>query len=145
MSRVYLSLGSNIEPEKNIPAAIDLLIAKLKVTGVSSVYETDPVGPAGNKKFWDLAAAVETSLPLNELIQVLREIEADLGRKREADKFAPRTLDIDVLPQPGYQKLAFIVVPLAEIAPQEKDPETGKSFKDLAEGLKEETKNWRKV
>lgn len=145
MSRVYLSLGSNVDPAKNIPAAIELLKKKFPSAVFSSVYETDPVGPAGDRKFWNLAAGIETSLSSTELTKILREIEASQGRRREADKFAPRTLDIDVLPQDGYQKLAFIIIPLSEIAPEEKDPETGKTFLELAGSLKEDSKNWRKV
>ncbi len=135
MSRLFLSIGSNIEPEKHIPACISLLQKTFDVKKISSVYETDPVVPAGDKKFWNLAAEIENSLTREKLIAEIRGIEEKLGRKREENKFAPRPIDIDVLPQPGYQEQGFIVIPLAEIAPEAKDPETGKSFLELKSGL----------
>ncbi len=136
MSVYYLSLGSNIQPEKNVPACLELLKSELAVQAISTVYETEPVGPAGRQKFWNAAVAVQSALTREKLSQHLRTIEARLGRTRSAaDRFAPRTIDIDLLPQPGYQKLAFIMIPLSEIAPKERDPETGKCFVELAEGL----------
>ena len=144
MKRVYLSLGSNIEPEKYIPAAIQLLKDNFKVLDVSSIYETDPVGPAGNLKFWNLAIALSTDKE-ETLLPKIRSIESQLGRTRGENKFAPRTIDIDILPQPDYQKLAFIMIPLAEIAPKEKDPQTGKSFLELADKLREEAKSFRRI
>ncbi len=144
MNAVYLSLGSNIEPRKNIPAAIQQMRQDFNVLSVSSVYETDPVGPAGTLKFWNLCAAV-APLPGNLLQTKIRALEARLGRIREENKFAPRTIDIDILPQKDYQRFAFIMIPLAEIAPQEKDPETGKSFLELAGLLSKEAEKFRKV
>jgi 2-amino-4-hydroxy-6-hydroxymethyldihydropteridine diphosphokinase len=136
MSIFYLSLGSNIQPEKNVPACFDLLKTELAVQAISPIYETEPVGPAGCQKFWNAAVAVQSEESRENLSRHLRSIEARLGRTRSAaNRFAPRTIDIDLLPQPGYQKLAFIMIPLAEIAPQERDPETGKCFAVLAEGL----------
>ena len=103
---------------------------------MSSIYETDPIGPAGDKKFWNLAAEIESPLSRQELSQAIRKTEEALGRKREKNKFAPRSIDIDLLPQPDYQNQGFIMVPLAEIAPKAIDPETGKNFKELKESLK---------
>ena len=136
MSRFFLSIGSNIQPEKNVPACIVLLRKSFDVKKVSSVYETDPVGPAGDKKFWNLAAEIESVLPREKLIAEIRDLEEKLGRKRGENKFAPRSIDIDLLPQPGYQEQGFIMIPLAEIAPPAVDPETGKSFAELEASLK---------
>jgi 2-amino-4-hydroxy-6-hydroxymethyldihydropteridine diphosphokinase len=136
MSRFYLSIGSNIHPESNIPASIRLLRETFDVKKISSVYETDPIGPAGDKKFWNLAAEIESSLTREELVSQIRRLEEKLGRKREANKFAPRSIDMDLLPQSGYQEQGFIIIPLAEIAPEAKDPETGKSFAELEKILK---------
>lgn len=143
----FLSLGSNIDPEENIPACLDLLKKEFSIQKVSSVYETEPVGPAGNQKFWNLALSLESDLARKVLTANLRRIEETLGRKRNpVDKFAPRTIDIDLLPQPDYQHQAFIMIPLAEIAPSEKDPETGKFFKELAKVLRhKEVGKLRKV
>ena len=137
MSSVFLSVGSNIEPKKNIPACLKLLEKKLTVLKYSPVYETDPVGPAGRQKFWNLAAEIKSDLGRENLVKQLRKIETVLGRRRDPqNKFAARTIDIDVLPQPDYQNQAFIMIPLADIAPGVKDPETGKTFGELASDLK---------
>ncbi len=134
---IFLSLGSNIEPEKNIPACLKILKENFKIVKISSCYETAPVGPAGDKKFWNLAVAIHTSLAPGRLNQKLRQIEKKLKRKRNSkDKFAPRTIDLDLLPQQGYQEQGFIIIPLAEIAPREKDPETGKTFEKLGKVFK---------
>ncbi len=140
----YLSLGSNLEPQKHIPAAIQRLRENFQVLGISSVYETDPVSPAGNLKFWNLAAAIRSEAP-EILHSKIRALEASLGRVREENKFAPRTIDIDILPQKDYQELAFIMIPLAEIAPDEKDPKTGLSFTELSGRLKDQAANFKKV
>lgn len=143
----FLSLGSNIDPEKNIPACLDLLKKNFRIRKISSIYETEPAGPAGNQKFWNLALSLESDLAREVLTANLRRIEETLGRKRNpADKFAPRTIDIDLLPQPDYQHQAFVIIPLAGIAPREKDPETGKTFEELAAVLREkESEKFRKI
>lgn len=136
--KVFLSLGSNIEPEKNIPACVRILREKFTVPRASSFYETEPVGPAGKNKFWNAVLEIETEQDLPSLMETLKSIESRLQRKRDdSNKFAPRTIDIDTLPQPDYQNQAFIMIPLAEIAANEIDPETGKSFKEIAEKWKE--------
>ncbi|MBI3307449.1 MAG: 2-amino-4-hydroxy-6-hydroxymethyldihydropteridine diphosphokinase [Candidatus Omnitrophica bacterium] len=143
----FLSLGSNIDPQKNIPASVAFLRKKFRVLAVSSVYETEPVGTASSGKFWNLAVQFDSDLEEDVLAVILRQMEEMLGRRRSiSDKFAPRTIDMDLLPQPDYQHQAFIMVPLAEIAPQEKDPETGKTFEQLAEVLrKKEAGKFRKI
>lgn len=144
--RFFLSAGSNIEPKKYIPLSIKTLKEKFSVIKVSSVYETDPVGAAGDRKFWNYAAEIEFAGNRSCLTAEIREIEESLGRRRDPqNKFAPRCIDIDILPQSDYQKQAFIMVPLAEIAPKEKDPETEKTFEELAENFKEEKKSYKKI
>lgn len=147
MSSVFLSLGSNIEPAKNIPACLKLLKENFTVLKISPVYETDPVGPAGPQPFWNLAIEIESNLDRKNLTEKLRKVEARLGRTRDPqNKFIPRTLDIDILPQPDYQNQAFIMVPLADIAPETRDPETGETFKSLAAKLREEAlKSMRRI
>ena len=143
---VFLSIGSNVQPQKNIPACLEILKKKFSVKKISSIYETEPVGPAGNRKFWNLAVGLETGLDLKMLAATLRQIEETLGRKHDpADKFAARTIDLDILPQPGYQNQAFIMIPLAEIAGGQRDEETGKTFGEIAEGLtKQGPRTWRR-
>jgi len=146
MTRIFLSIGSNIEPEKNVPACLKILKDKFSVSHISNVYETDPVGPAGHLKFWNLAVSIETELEGERLISGLRAIENQLGRKRAPNnKFLARTIDLDILPQADYQRQAFIIVPLAEIAPEAVDPETGKCFEDLAKPLRGEASKFRKI
>jgi 2-amino-4-hydroxy-6-hydroxymethyldihydropteridine diphosphokinase len=145
MNIFYISAGSNIEPEKYIPLCIASLKSRFPEIKISSVYETDPVGPAGPGKFWNFAARIETAVDRETVFKELKAIEASLGRKREANKFAPRTIDLDLLPQDGYQNQAFIVVPLAEIAPEETDEETGKTFGELSGKLQKQAGNFRKV
>jgi 2-amino-4-hydroxy-6-hydroxymethyldihydropteridine diphosphokinase len=145
MKAVYLSIGSNIEPEKYVPEAFKLLKRDFPSIKLSSIYETEPVGPAGDQKFWNAAAVIQTEEATPELVIKMRKIEESLGRVRSANKYAPRTLDIDILPQEDYQNQAFIMIPLAEIAPQEKDPETGKSFLELALKLTKDSEKFRKI
>ncbi len=133
---VQLSLGSNVEPKKNIPACIELLKKNFRVTRISSIYETKPIGPAGKQNFWNLVMEIKTSLENPELISKLRQIEETLGRERvPGNKFIPRTIDIDLLPQPGFQTMGFIIIPLAEILPGTRDPESGKTYQELANAI----------
>lgn len=133
MNEFFLSIGSNVEPEKHVPACIQLLEQRLGLKRNSSIYKTAPMGPAGDQYFWNSVASVETELSKEALGKVLRDIESDLGRKRDPEnRFAPRTIDIDILPQEDFQTMAFIMVPLAEIHPEGTDEETGKTFAELA-------------
>jgi 2-amino-4-hydroxy-6-hydroxymethyldihydropteridine diphosphokinase len=118
----YLSIGSNIHAAKNIPACIRKLKKTFRVKKISSIYETSPVGPVGKRRFWNLAVQIETSLSRPKLREALRSVESELGRKRSTDKFAPRPIDIDLIGyhkswRKGFEKFAFVLFPLAEIAP----------------------------
>ena len=137
MKDVFLGIGSNVDHAKNVPAYLKLLKQTFRVKKISSIYETEPVGPAGRENFWNLAVLIETDLQPVDLTREVRKIEKKLGRRRNENKFAPRTIDIDLLPQPGYQQQAFMMIPLAEIAPAGADPETGKTFGELAAALKD--------
>lgn len=146
MRSVYLSIGSNINPAEYIPLCIEELKNNFKVKHISSTYETPPVGPAGDDNFWNFAAEIVTDLETAQLQDKLRSIEKKLGRKRSSNnKFLARTMDIDILPQPGFQEMSFIMIPLAEIAPHNLDPETNSTYLELAEKLKTEAKAFVKV
>ncbi len=135
MKSFFLGIGSNIDPKKNIPACLELLKKNFSVTKISSIYETEPVGPAGKAKFWNLAVRIETELDAKTLEMEVQRLEERLGRKRDpANKFAARTIDIDLLPQPGFEEQAFLMIPLAEIAPREKATD-GRSFEEIATEL----------
>ena len=145
MTDYYLSIGSNILPAEHIPACMSRLRRIYPAVKFSCVYETDPVGPAdfpaaaGREKFWNLAAAISTPESETSVRKTLRQIESDMGRVRSPEnRFLPRTIDIDILPQAGYQQQAFIMIPLAEIAPQARDSQTGQTFLALAEKIRKD-------
>lgn len=142
--RAWLSLGSNIEPQQRIPAALEALREHFGSLVVSPVYESEAVGFDGDN-FHNLVVGIETRLPVQELVRLLREIEAAHGRVRGAEKFSSRTLDIDLLTygdhiidQDGVQvprdeilRYAFVLLPLSEVATQERHPVTGRTYREL--------------
>jgi 2-amino-4-hydroxy-6-hydroxymethyldihydropteridine diphosphokinase len=154
----YLSLGSNIKPEENLAAAIRMLATLTRLIAVSSVWETEPLGRRDQPNFLNAAAIVETDLAPEELKrQVLDRIEQSLGRVRQADKNAPRPIDIDLMlfnqqvfqlghrriPDPEIGERPFVALPLAEIAPDYQHPLTGQTLSQIATGF--EVKNGEMV
>ncbi len=146
MNVYLLILGSNIEPEKHMPLARRKLKAVFPDNLSSAFYETDPVGPAGPEKFWNAAMVVNTPLSRDEISLLIKEIEHELGRERNPqNKFSPRTIDIDILPCEDWQQQAFMMVPLSEIAPEISDPETQKTFAELASACLSKTAGVRRI
>jgi 2-amino-4-hydroxy-6-hydroxymethyldihydropteridine diphosphokinase len=148
MSTAYLSLGSNLDKERNLPEAVRLLAAHGRLLAVSAIYETAPVGNPDDPTFFNAAVALETALsPVELKQQVLAGIEQRLGRQRSADPNAPRTIDIDIslyddailhlgkrhIPDPEILRFAHVVVPLADLAPAYRHPETGESLAAIAD------------
>jgi len=139
-----LSLGSNIEREENIRGALHALKAAFGDLVVSQVYESEAVGFAG-APFYNLVVGFETDQGVDELMDCFRRIEADFGRVRGGEKFAARTLDIDlltygdlvqergrvVLPRDEILKYAFVLQPLAEVAGDERHPVSGQRYDAL--------------
>jgi 2-amino-4-hydroxy-6-hydroxymethyldihydropteridine diphosphokinase len=128
LHRVYLSLGSNIDAEIYLPKAMHLLRKDGDIQGVSGVWESQAVGSDG-PNFLNACACFPTHLPPYELKeQVIRPIEAELGRVRSADKNAARTIDIDIVlfdETPlniEFWEYAFVIVPLAELIPDFEHP-----------------------
>jgi len=126
MHQAYLSLGSNIQPEVNLPKAIELLREYGEILKGSNAWESESVGSDG-PNFLNACVLFLTPLLYAELKdQVIHPIEAKLGRKRSKDKYAPRTIDIDIvlfddeLCNEKFWKQAFVVIPLAEIYPEYK-------------------------
>ncbi len=122
--QVCLLLGSNIEPEQNLPRAIELLRETVTVVRSSSVWQSPPIGADG-PDFLNLALLVSTSMQADQLKeQVLRPLEARLGRVRTADKYAPRTIDLDIIlfdekvMDPDLFRYAHRAVPVGEILPE---------------------------
>ena len=140
----YLSLGSNIQPETNVVRAIELLRRHGRLERISSAWESESVGAPGPNY---LNACVLLLTPLSQPAlkeQALLPIETELGRERSADKFAPRTIDIDIVLYDGissdnkYWEQAFVVVPLAEIYPEYQNPIRAESIIKTATRLRQQ-------
>lgn len=155
MTAAYISLGSNVEPEANIPRALEQLSARARLQGLSTFYRTPPVGPAGQPAFINGVAQVATDLPPRALkFDVLRAIEAALGRQRGPDRYAPRPIDLDllvygdfnvdepglVLPDPDLAERPYLAAALAELGldlTPAADGSPGEPLADLTRSLKE--------
>jgi 2-amino-4-hydroxy-6-hydroxymethyldihydropteridine diphosphokinase len=142
----YLGLGSNIEPGVNLPQSIDLLRQHVIVNAFSTVWETPAEGRAG-PNFLNAVVWIQSDLPPDELkSQVIRPIEARLGRVRTSDKNAPRPIDIDILLVNGIintddvWNYAHLAVPLAELLPNLIYPSTGKTLATIADRFRQSTK-----
>ncbi len=139
----YIGLGSNIEPEANITRAFRALRERVVVLCESSVWHSPALGTDG-PAFLNATVKIETELDAEGLKStVLREIEHVLGRRRVADKFAPRTIDLDILIFDGdvhdehIWDYAYLAVPLAECAPDLVKPYTGPTIAQIAEDFKQ--------
>lgn len=140
----YLSLGSNIQPETNLVTALELLQKYGRLEKISNVWESESVGAVG-PNYLNACALLVTPLGPTELKeQALLPIETGLGRRRSANKFAPRTIDIDIVifdeksGDDKYWEQAFVVVPLAEIHPDYQNPLTRERITKTATRLRQQ-------
>jgi len=140
----YLNLGSNIQPETNLPKALELLAACGEIQKVSSVWESEAVGITG-PNYLNVCVAFKSSFSRMALkAQVIQSIEAHLGRKRNKNKFAARTIDIDIVlfddefMNRDSWRLAYVIVPLAEIYAEYRNPETGETAEEIPTRLNRE-------
>jgi 2-amino-4-hydroxy-6-hydroxymethyldihydropteridine diphosphokinase len=140
----YLSLGSNIRPERNLVRAIELLKKYGRIERISSAWESESVGAEG-PNYLNACVLLVTPILRQELkTQALLPIETELGRQRSTDKFAPRTIDIDIVIfddrscDDKYWEQAFVVVPLAEIDPEYQNPLTGENISKTATRLRQQ-------
>lgn len=144
MTRVHIGIGSNIEPERHIVAALDALAAAHGELLVSPVYESEAIGFSG-PPFLNLVVAFDTELSLEALSQQLRALERGNNYLGGAEKFSSRTLDLDLLlygdavgrfgavtlPRADIADYAYTLWPLADIAGDARHPVTGIAYRDM--------------
>lgn len=156
MALIYLGLGSNIEPEKNLRLAARELRRRFHVTNTSSVYSSKAVGFDGDN-FLNLVIEAHTEIPPEDVLCQLEEIHKLAGRERDEQRFASRELDIDLLlygqvcvrnprltlPRDDVLEFEFVLLPLAELAPDLVHPVTRRTIadhcRDLAPGSRQAT------
>ena len=138
---VYVAAGSNIEPLRHLRQALDLLRARFPGLVASRAYANAAVGFDG-QDFVNLVVGFRTELSLATLLEQLHVVETACGRPRDAAKWAPRSMDLDVLlygdsvgdfpgaklPRPDLVRRAFMLGPLAEIAPEVRHPTDGRTI-----------------
>lgn len=144
MAQVFVAAGSNIEPERHLALATQELRMAFPDVRFSPWYRNKAVGFEG-EDFINFVAGFTTALPIRDVITQLRAIESRCGRPREAPKWAPRTMDLDVLlyddlicnepdlklPRPDLLRRAYMLGPLADIAPDVVHPITKTSIGEL--------------
>ncbi len=146
MTRGYISIGSNINKDEHVPASLRALEQTFGELTVSSIYESEPVGFTGDV-FYNLVVGFDSDLEVKAVAKQLRQIELDNGRTRDSRKFAARTLDLDLIlygdlivndgrlqiPRDEIEHYAFVLEPLAEIAPSLQHPVSHISYAELWE------------
>ena len=158
MAKIYISLGSNIDRENNTRAGVAALRELFGELELSSVYESEAVGFDG-AAFYNMVIACDVDEDVHSTNQALREIEDAHGRDRSGPRFSSRTLDLDLLlyddlvlneaglklPREEILHNAFVLWPLAEIAPTLRHPEKSKSYADLWKGFNKDKENLKPI
>ncbi len=138
MPTAFVSVGSNVDRERNVARVLELLRERFGEVETSSVYETEPVGFEGDP-FFNLVVAFECDAEPRALVAELHELESRCGRRRDEARYGPRTMDLDllllddcvvedddiVLPREDLGAHAFVLCPLAEIAGERRHPVSG--------------------
>lgn len=131
MVRAFIAVGSNINPEKNVKEALRRLTIRERIKGVSTVYLNEALNRPEQPPYYNCVVEIQTQSSPGELRNALRDIEANLGRVRTEDKYAARSIDLDLilygdvtiesqdlrLPDPEIFKRPFLAIPLQELAP----------------------------
>lgn len=140
----YISVGSNIDKKKNTASSLVVLQRFFGELKISGTYESPSIGFEGDN-FYNLVVGFTSQLPVNSVTKQLKQIEKEHGRTRQCKKFSARTLDLDLIlynnlvisdgqlqiPRDEITLYAFVLEPLAEIAPELRHPVTGKKYADL--------------
>ena len=146
--QAFIALGSNIQPEDHLPAAISRLLSLGQVVAVSRAYRSEPVGGKSQPNFLNAAVLIRVAEEPASIRTGLRKIETALGRVRTADKYASRTIDLDLvllgdrvdlkfpLPDPDILTREHLAVPLAELAAEFCHPVTGEELGSIAARLR---------
>jgi len=135
--------------QENLDKALDFLSQRVRMGKISSIYDTEPVGNLEQPRFLNLVCQAYTRLEPAALLALTKGIENKLGRIGKSN--APRPIDIDILlydeqvietpeltiPHPRMTERAFVLIPLAEVAPDLVHPVSGKTIKELSEGVRE--------
>lgn len=143
MARLYISLGSNVERQEYVSKGLIALEALFGELTLSSLFASEAVGFEG-AEFYNMVIGATTKLSVEQVAKALREIEFAHGRQANAKKYSPRTLDLDLLlfddliletpaqiPRNEITENAFVLWPLAEVAPQLKHPQLNQSYQQL--------------
>lgn len=143
LAEVYVSIGSNIEPERHIPMALTRLARRVRLDGISTFYRSAPLGRPEQPPYLNGVCRLFTDLSPRALkFNCLRPLEEELGRVRTQDEFAARPIDLDIalfgdltvkesdleIPDPDIRDRAFLAVPLWELAPEAILPDTGETL-----------------
>jgi 2-amino-4-hydroxy-6-hydroxymethyldihydropteridine diphosphokinase len=155
MKTAYIGIGSNLgNSEKNCLEAVDRIgqTPKCKVTRMSGLYRTEPVGVNGQAYYINCVAEVLTGLPAKRLMERLLAIEKDMGRVREGGRWQARIIDLDILlfgreiirednltvPHPFMHRRRFVMVPMVDLAPDLIHPSLGKGMSGLLQEITED-------
>jgi 2-amino-4-hydroxy-6-hydroxymethyldihydropteridine diphosphokinase len=144
VTQAYVAAGSNVEPIANLRRALDVLATQFRPLRVSRAYRNAAVGFTGDD-FVNLVIGFDTGLPVGAVIERLHEAEAACGRERNAPKWAPRAMDLDILlfgdsvidepgltlPRPDLVRRPYMLGPMADLAPGLRHPTLGLTMSEL--------------
>ena len=149
MPRVFVAVGSNVDPEENVVRGLRLVDAEVGVRSVSTCYRTPALDRPQDPPFANGVIEVGGELGPFEMKALLQRVERTVGRKRTEDRYAPRTLDLDLLlhgdqvlsskaltlPHPDIRARAFVAIPLLELAPDLILPDSGTPLRSIVDSL----------